>query len=191
MDDTTELRGTFACPICGQESPHHHSDEQVAAYRDDQVRRDGWTSAVVRLPRDRVGGFYLIRGHHIKVPKDDYSNVSYNVYQRVTEGPGYPAEVAQWDESHQSFALLHWAGNARLDGSEGRSPVFVTPTHWRDLPAFGVPSDSDAANARVSGLQAMLKDIRTRYHALQYNEEHARQELMRQIGELQSGASPQ
>jgi hypothetical protein len=27
----TELTGTFTCPICGQDTPHHHTPEEVAA----------------------------------------------------------------------------------------------------------------------------------------------------------------
>jgi hypothetical protein len=137
MTDTTEALGTFACPICGQETPHHHPPQQVAAYQDDLVRNDGWTSMAHKMPRP-VGwsGFYLIRGHRLDVPQPDYNNVSYNVYQRRDERDGYPAEVAEWDGS--KFMLLHWSGNARIDGTEGRSPVFVNPTHWREIPPFGI-----------------------------------------------------
>lgn len=28
-------RGTFACPVCGKETPHEHSAEAVSMYRDD------------------------------------------------------------------------------------------------------------------------------------------------------------
>jgi hypothetical protein len=31
-----EATGTFACPICGQETPHQHSAEIVAFHRDDE-----------------------------------------------------------------------------------------------------------------------------------------------------------
>ena len=27
----TELKGTFACPICGQDTPHHHTSEEIEA----------------------------------------------------------------------------------------------------------------------------------------------------------------
>jgi uncharacterized Zn finger protein (UPF0148 family) len=27
----TELKGTFACPICGQDTPHHHTKEEIEA----------------------------------------------------------------------------------------------------------------------------------------------------------------
>jgi hypothetical protein len=137
MTDTTEALGTFACPICGQATPHSHPPQQVAAYQDDQVRNDGWISMAHKMPRP-VGwsGFYLIRGHRLDVPQPDYNNVSYNAYQRRDERDGFPAEVAEWEGS--KFMLLHWSGNARIDGTEGRSPVFVNPTHWRELPPFGV-----------------------------------------------------
>jgi len=134
MDD---LQASSACPICGQDTPHDHPEDQVAAYHNDQIRNDGWVSVKHKLPRP-VGprGFYLIRGHRIEVPQPDYQNVNYNAYQRVTERHSYPAEVAEWEGS--KFMLLHWSGNARIDGSEGRTPVYVSPTHWREIPPFGV-----------------------------------------------------
>ena len=66
LDD--DLNGTFACPICGLDKPHHHPDEQVAAYREDQVRRDGWTSVAHRQPKE--SGWYLCLG--IEVDPDQY-----------------------------------------------------------------------------------------------------------------------
>lgn len=35
----TALTGTFACPICGEDSPHHHTDAEQKAYR---ARFPGW-----------------------------------------------------------------------------------------------------------------------------------------------------
>ena len=138
--------GTFACPICGQDTPHHHSARQAAAYRDDQIRNDGWISVAHRMPRDdelwesvSTGTrhrLFLVRGHKLEVPDPDHHNVSYNAYQRYREMNGYEAEVVEYDRDRQSFCLLHWSGNARPDGKEGRSPVFVTPTHWRLIPVF-------------------------------------------------------
>ena len=34
-----ELGGTFACPICGQEKPHHHSRVVVDAYQNKRSRK--------------------------------------------------------------------------------------------------------------------------------------------------------
>lgn len=174
MSSNTETlaQGTFACPICGQETPHHHPDDQVAAYQDDNLRNDGWVSVAHRSPRpdelwERVPEgtrtrLFLVRGHKIEVPNPDWHNVSYNAYQRVHEATGYEAEVAEWDRGYQLFRLLHWSGNARVDGSEGRHPVFIKPTHWRFVPAWGVqrnPLDAadrqaaiDAASARPAAV---------------------------------------
>lgn len=183
---TSAALGTFACPICGVDNPHHHPDEQVAAYRDDQVRRDGWISVLHRLPREYFPKFYLIRGHRIEVPKDDWSNVSYNAFQRRSEGPGYPAEVAEWDLARRSFLLLHWSGNARRSGEEGRSPVYVRPTHWRGTPEFGTPNDGEYATLQIAGLMALVKDQRDRLQSLRINTEHERERLVRELGEARS-----
>lgn len=31
--------GTFCCPICGQDSPHWHSEQEIAAHRANQAKR--------------------------------------------------------------------------------------------------------------------------------------------------------
>ncbi|MDE2096565.1 MAG: hypothetical protein KGL39_04905 [Patescibacteria group bacterium] len=51
--------GTFECPICGHDRPHWHSDDAVKAYNNDQIRNDGWISAVLKGPAKT--GYYLIR----------------------------------------------------------------------------------------------------------------------------------
>lgn len=166
MTDTTVSRGTFACPICGQDTPHHHPTHVVAAYRDDQVRRDGWISTLVRLPKEMIGKFYLCRGHKIVPPPQDenewrFREIHGMLWQRRT-GHLMDAEVLQWDEGAQSFLLAQWTGSGNLDGRDTRAPVYVTPTHWRELPAFGKPSDLDSLTAEVNGLRAVMNDQRDR-----------------------------
>lgn len=34
-----ETRGTFACPICGKDSPHHHTAPVVDAYQNKRSRK--------------------------------------------------------------------------------------------------------------------------------------------------------
>ncbi|MBB4611722.1 hypothetical protein [Sphingomonas yabuuchiae] len=34
-----EGRGGFACPICGQETPHHHTSKVVDAYQNKRSRK--------------------------------------------------------------------------------------------------------------------------------------------------------
>lgn len=141
---TNQSLGTSTCPICGTSTPHSHSEQaqadyrtrDIAPYRDDLARNDGWLSLTYARPPSKPRTFYLIRGHKIKIPKDDWYNVNYNVYQRIHEWDGFPAEVAEWDDSEQQFMLLHWSGNARMGGEEGRRPVYVYPTHFREIPKF-------------------------------------------------------
>jgi hypothetical protein len=189
MTDTTKVVGTFACPICGQDTLHHHSPEVVEAYRSDQVRRDGWISTLVRLPTNEFPRFYLARGHEVVRPEDDWHNVSYVQYQRVQ---AYDikkhGEVLEWDPLQQRFLLLYWSGNARVSGEEGRRPVYVTPTHWRPLPVFGQPNDAERMAGCIAGLQAVVKDQRDRLLSMQVNHEYERERLVRELGEAR-GAS--
>jgi hypothetical protein len=52
MEDQSmaELKGTFACPICGVDSPHHHTEAEQRAYRQ---RRD-WGIQIGLLQGDPV-----------------------------------------------------------------------------------------------------------------------------------------
>lgn len=34
-----EARGTFACPICGDDKPHHHTAKVVDAYQNKRNRK--------------------------------------------------------------------------------------------------------------------------------------------------------
>lgn len=129
-----EVVGTYACPICGYDKPHGHEENVIAAYRADQIRNDGWFSVVVNQPKS--SGLYLVRGHHLKRPKNDPFNISYLEYQRRGESRGYLAEVVHYDHILHRFYLLHFAGNAQHDGHEGRHAVYISPTQWREIPPF-------------------------------------------------------
>lgn len=37
--EKVEARGTFACPICGEEKPHHHTAPVVDAYQHKRARK--------------------------------------------------------------------------------------------------------------------------------------------------------
>ncbi|GAB3763660.1 hypothetical protein GCM10028796_17560 [Ramlibacter monticola] len=192
MTGTTEARGTFACPICGKDTPHHHPDNVVAAYRDDQARQDGWISTLVRLPNDPVGKFYLCRGHEVIPPnKDEDEGLWQEVHgmlwqRRMAAYMG--AEALQWDQDRQSFLLAQWTnmGNPDWKDSDRRAPVYVKPTHWREIPAFGMASDVDHLTATVAGLQAVVKDQRSRILSMQTNHEYEREQLVRELGEARS-----
>lgn len=60
------LQGTFACPICGVDTPHAHREDEQRGYWEDQIRRDGWNSFATRTPKE--SGWYLCNG--ITVPPD-------------------------------------------------------------------------------------------------------------------------
>lgn len=147
----TEAEGTFACPICGYDKPHHHSDKQVAAYREDQARNDGWTSAQHRNPKK--SGWYLCLGveidlHQYSEPKGfwghhpRWSQLSWLKWVReagARQGADSEHEVQEvlyFDALGQrGWYLRNWLGNAVPSGAESRFSVGAQPKYWRDLPA--------------------------------------------------------
>ena len=150
MTNEPEAQGTFACPICGHDKPHHHPDEQVAAYREDQERDDGWTSPVHRQPKE--DGWYLCAGVEVDAdqfggPQDGYlaehrwRQLSWLKWVReagARQGPGWEHEVQEvlyYSRRGQSgWYLRNWLGNAVPSGEESRFPVRAQPKHWRELP---------------------------------------------------------
>lgn len=175
--------GTFNCPICGYDKPHGHESVVVAAYHDDQVRNDGWTSVIVSRPKKR--GLYLCRGHKLIAPKanEDFYNVGYNGYQRIHENGGYEAEVLEFSNDGH-FCLLHYSGNALPSGEEGRHPVYVEPSHWMVLPPFGVSNDPAAVAKRMRGLEAVLDHINQQFQSFRFDSEHEQRRLIQQLAEL-------
>lgn len=150
MEQIKELdapQGTFACPICGVAKPHHHPDKQVAAYRDDQIRGDGWTSYDHKSPSK--DGWYLCVG--IEVGQDQYGSKDEHGFQArerwavlswfkwvrdaaarhqpETEVP----EVAYFysEYGRPVWHLRNFLGNAVPSGAESRWPVQVRPKFWR------------------------------------------------------------
>jgi hypothetical protein len=126
--------GTYDCPICGHDQPHGHTDEAVAAYHDDQIRNDGWTSRVVRMP-DK-SGYYLIKDFAISFDTESprYANaVHLAKWRRPTWGNA--PEVAEWSPGIHSYyftLLYHPQANDRFELSF--LPVLVAPKFWRPLP---------------------------------------------------------
>lgn len=140
-DDRAAARGTFACPICGQETPHGHEPHVVAAYNDDQRRLDGWTSTDVKLPTRQ--GFYLCRGHDLGKQAgnpDRRRHVAQAAIDRCEhEKGGFPAEVLQFRDGWRLFSTP-FVGSA-MD----RADIIVYPTHWRELPKFGASEPTPSA----------------------------------------------
>jgi hypothetical protein len=141
--------GTFACPICGVAVPHGHPDAVVAAYRSDQIRNDGWTSAIKAQPKE--SGWYLClvveidpkqRGEPRKMFEHapQWSQLSWFLWVRLgaARGPspvaGIP-EVLFWDSLYRRWSLRNLLGNAVASGDEARWTVEAQPRLWREVPA--------------------------------------------------------
>jgi hypothetical protein len=149
MMETEELRGSFACPICGRDTPHHHSDEQVVAYQENELHRgDGWISVTLRQPTKR--GWYLCSD--IVVDPNQYgkkkdfwdhhplwSQLSWFLWVRDGGRSGNMdneiQEVLFYDPLDGGWRLRNLLGNAAVSGAESRRTVHATPKYWRELPA--------------------------------------------------------
>ena len=143
-----ELHGSSVCPICGVDRPHWHSDEQTAAYREDQVHGgDGWTSVALRQPKE--WGFYLCLDVRIDPdqygkPKDfwqgheRWSQLSWFLWVRDGGKMGRTErdipEVLFYDNIQGNWQLRNLLGNAAVSGAESRHPVIANPRYWRPLP---------------------------------------------------------
>ena len=147
-EEAEEPQGTFACPICGIDTPHWHSDEQTSAYREDQIYRDdGWTSAAHQQPKNR--GWYLCL--HVAIPREQFgekkdfwdihtmwSQLSWFLWVRdggcqsrlSSEIP----EVLWFDPLYKRWQLRNLLGNATPSGAETRKSVLALPKYWRELP---------------------------------------------------------
>lgn len=140
----SEATGTFACPICGYDKPHPHSEAEQAAYREDQMRgNDGWTSNAKRRPAKR--GWYLCRDVEVPFKRpgfDDWnprsSQLSWFLWVRdgASCGDKVP-EVLHFDGTR--WSLRNLLGNAAVSGAESRYEVEACPRYWREVPALGAP----------------------------------------------------
>jgi hypothetical protein len=144
-----EAIGTFACPICGYDKPHSHDDAVVAAYREDQIRNDGWISAIKQLPTK--SGWFLCLGIEVAADQrgkpahfDDYrpqwSQLSW--FKWVREGAARDVEarvpeVLYWDHIYSTWSLRNLLGNAVPSGEDVRWRVLASPRYWRDVPPLG------------------------------------------------------
>lgn len=142
--------GTFACPICGRDTPHPHTKKVQDAYLEDQLRNDGWTSTAKRLPKE--SGWYLCLG--VVVPRGQYgtsSDSQLDWFLWVRDGGARDVEtkvpeVLYFNHTEGSWRLRNLLGNATLSGAENRWRVQADPRYWRDIPALG-----DAAMALNAG----------------------------------------
>lgn len=141
------LGGTFACPICGYDKPHGHSEEVQAAYRDDQIRNDGWTSTIKRTPAE--SGWYLCAD--VEVPYNGDHQLSWFLWVRqgAARGEKVP-EVLYWDAMYQSWTLRNLLGNATVSGEESRHRVYAAPRYWRDVPPVTPNARNEGADAGSS-----------------------------------------
>jgi len=151
----TEAQGTFACPICGVESPHSHSEATQAAYREEQIsgrfygEGDGWIRTELHRPKER--GWYLCLGVEIDAdqfgkPKDiwerhdRWSQLSWFKWVRQGGARGHLEsdipEVLYYDPFYGGWQLRNLLGNAVYSGAENRHRVQAEPKYWRELPPF-------------------------------------------------------
>lgn len=126
INTTCDACGTFACPICGQATPHGHSDAVITAWRSDQCRSDGWrTINVYQQPSET--GWYLARGHTLG---DDAWERSVKTLRRAPF-VNMPAEILYFDKLHGWFVPITFSTRSGRDVH-----VQVAPTHWREVPSF-------------------------------------------------------
>ena len=142
LDSTLEARGTFSCPICGYDKPHAHSKAETAAYREDQIRNDGWTSAA-KHPSE--SGWYLCMGVNID-RKQRYEDAQLSWFLWVREGAARGIatnipEVLYFEKSMQRWSLRNALGNACISGAENRWLVVAQPRYWRVVPVTGTANN--------------------------------------------------
>lgn len=148
-----EANGTFACPICGHAEPHGHPGDVIAAYRDDQVRGDGWTSTIKARPKR--SGWYLCR--EVTIPRQQNQDEStlqpqLSWFLWVREGAARDIETAvpevlYYEALDQRWSLRNLLGNATISGAERRYRVYASPRYWREVPSLGTP---EAPNVRAN-----------------------------------------
>jgi hypothetical protein len=152
-EKTEELRGTFACPICGYDKPHAHSEEEQKAYHEEQLRgqfpsTDGWNRTAIKKPT--MPGWYLCRG--IEIPPDQYgvkkdfwtpnqrySQLSWFLWCRKAGQNGcFGDEVPEvlYFSRESVFSLRNFLGDAVPSGHENRRRVVAYPKYWREIPSF-------------------------------------------------------
>lgn len=155
--ELSELAGTFACPICGVDKPHPHTEEQQKAYHEEQLRGsfhangDGWIRTELRQPKER--GWYLCRG--VEVPPDQFgkpkdfwdrndrwSQLHWFNWVRHAGNSGWSEEEIQevmfYEPIYGGWRLRNFLGNAVPSGAESRHRVTAYPKYWRQLPDFAL-----------------------------------------------------
>ena len=142
--------GTFACPICGVDVPHSHTEDEQKAYHEEQLRpKDGWIRAQLQKPKER--GWYLCRG--VEIDRDQFgkakdiwdhhprwSQLSWFKWVRDGGARGWMEyeipEVLFFDPIYGGWQLRNLLGNAVPSGAESRHRVMADPKYWRELPGF-------------------------------------------------------
>lgn len=150
-----EPQGTFDCPICGVGTPHPHSEEQQAAYREEQLAgrfpaKDGWHRTILIVPKQH--GWYLCR--EIEIPRDQYGplgNDIFNLNPRAAQlswflwvregGERYDKNIPEvlHFEPTRGWRLRNLLGDAVRSGAESRREVAATPKYWREFPSTNFP----------------------------------------------------
>ncbi len=136
MSEEFEARGTFACPICGVPHPHAHSEQTQIAYREDQIRSDGWISTAKIRPTE--AGWYLCMG--IVIPRVqnwmDEHQLDWFLWVReaVARGDGELIPEVLYFDGQGSWSLRNMLGNAVYSGAENRRQVFADVKYWRPVP---------------------------------------------------------
>lgn len=139
--EVNEAQGTFACPICGYDEPHAHSEAEQQAYRDDQIRNDGWRSALIKRPTE--SGWHLCIGVEVAHIKDDSQRHWFLWVRDFMMGVSgcwkqeQVPEVLYYSKSDDAWMLRNALGNATSSGKEMRRPVEARVKLWREIPSIG------------------------------------------------------
>ena len=146
-NEETSVQGTFSCPICGHDKPHGHYEETIAAYREDQMRSDGWTSTAARRPKR--DGWYLCMG--VTIPLDQAgtpTDSQLHWFHWVREGAARTRETevpeVLYFASSFGWSLRNLLGNASYSGDESRWRVQADAKYWREVPPLGIGADRSA-----------------------------------------------
>lgn len=136
--DSGEPYGTTACPICGYDQPHGHTKEEQKAYRDDQLRADGWISTAKQKPKQ--AGAYLCYGHSFKPGKHDHdmfeNKLREDKFLAMSRHETFYPEVLfyEYDGSIASHFRLMILPIVSTRSGGYRRELIVQPTFWREIP---------------------------------------------------------
>jgi hypothetical protein len=143
--------GTFACPICGKDTPHEHSSAEVAQHRIDRAGSKqapiGEAGGVVAssLPQPVLDALrFYANGHHFAIDSDEFDTVS--------------GEPQNWQHSQRDDDIT-----CIEDGSIAKWALTGDLVAGEDEPSPPVPGEVYAAaqpQAAPSGLSDADIDMR-------------------------------